>query len=180
MQDQPLANLRVAILSTLGFERVELVAVRDALAAAGALVEVVSPDGPTIRSFEFPDWAEEVTVDRTLAEARSEDYDALYLPGGVINPDLLRIDARALAFIRAFADRGRPIASMCHGPWLLISAGIVRGHRIAAWPSLREDLVNAGATFVDEPVVRDGMLVTARKPDDIPQLCEALMSHFAQ
>jgi protease I len=180
MVQNSLAGRRIAILSTLGFEKVELVAVRDALLAARATVHVVSPDGPTIRAFEFPEWAGEVAVDRTLAEARADDYDALYLPGGIINPDLLRLDARAIAFVRAFVDAGKPIGAMCHGPWLLISAGAVKGRRIAAWPSLRWDLQNASATYADEPVVRDGPFVTSRNPGDIPQLNAALIEHFAR
>jgi len=174
-----LAGRRVAVLSTMGFERVELIGPRDALREAEATVHIVAPEGPTIRAFEFPEWADEVPVDRTLDEGRPEDYDALYLPGGIINPDLLRLDERALGFIRAFVATGKPIASMCHGPWLLISAGAVRGRRVAAWPSLRWDLVNAGATYVDEPVVADGPLVTARNPEDIPKLNAALLGHFA-
>ncbi len=115
MLAQALAGRRVAILSTLGFEKVELTAIRDALVAAGATVHVVAPEGPTIRALEFPDWADEIAVDRTLAEADPEDYDALYLPGGIINPDLLRLDARAIGFVRAFHETGKAIGSMCHG-----------------------------------------------------------------
>jgi protease I len=178
MVQNSLTGRRIAILSTLGFEKVEFVAVRDALVAAGATVHVVSPEGPTIRAFEFPEWAVEVEVDRTLAEARADDYDGLYLPGGIIKPDLLRLDARAIALVRAFGDQGKPIGAMCHGPWLLISAGLARGRRIAAWPSLKWDLENAGAAYVDEPVVRDGPFVTACNPDDIPQLNPALVEHF--
>lgn len=179
MQTQALTGQRIAIVSTLGFEKVELVAVRDALLAAGALVDVLAPEGPTIRAFEFPEWSDEIAVDCTLARAAADDYDALYLPGGIINPDLLRMDQRAIDLIRAFARAGKPIGSMCHGPWLLISAGLVRGLRVAAWPSLKDDLRNAGATFVDEPVALDGMIVTARRPDDIHAFCDALIDHFA-
>jgi protease I len=131
MAERPLAGRRVAVLSTLGFERVELVAVRDALVDAGAEVRVVAPRGPAIRAFEFPEWADEVQVDLTLDEARPDGFDALYVPGGIINPDLLRADARAVAFARAFLETDRPVASMCHGPWVLISAGGVRGRRVA-------------------------------------------------
>jgi protease I len=115
MQSEPLAGRRVAVLSTLGFERVELVGVHDALVEAGAEVHVVAPEGPTIRAFEFPNWSDEIAVDRTLAEASPADYDALYLPGGIINPDLLRMDDRAIAFVRAFVEAGKPIGSMGHG-----------------------------------------------------------------
>lgn len=179
MQSKPLSGRRIAVLSTLGFEKIELVSVRDALIDAGAEVRIVAPEGPTIRAFEFPNWSDELGVDQTLADARPEDYDALYLPGGIINPDLLRLDRRAIAFVRAFVEAGKPIGSMCHGPWLLISAEAVRGRRIAAWPSLKDDLENAGATWVDEAVVRDGNIVTARSPADIPKLNPALIAHFA-
>lgn len=179
MQNQALSGRRIAILSTLGFEKVELVAVRDALLAGGASVDVVAPEGPTIRAFEFPDWSDEIDVDRTLDKASPSDYDALYLPGGIINPDLLRMNATAIGFVRAFVSAGKPIGSMCHGPWLLISAGAVAGRRIAAWPSLKDDLKNAGAEWADEPVVQDGNIVTARNPGDIPQLNAALVEHFA-
>ena len=174
-----LANIRVAILSTMGFEKIELTGVRDALVEAGATVHIIAPEGEAIRAFEFPDWADELPVDQTLATASANNYDALYIPGGIINPDLLRLDERAIDFVRAFVDADKPIGSMCHGPWLLVSADAVRGRRIASWPSLKDDLTNAGATWADEAAVVDGNIVTARNPDDIPEFNSTLIAHFA-
>jgi protease I len=174
----PLAGRRVAILATEGFERAELLEPRHALDEAGAATAVVSPQSGSIRSWDKTDWSDSVAVDVKLDAAKATDYDALLLPGGVINPDKLRLDPQAIAFVRAFVDAGKPIAAICHGPWTLIDAGGAKGKKMTSWPSLRADLINAGATWMDQPVVQDGMLVTSRKPDDIPQFNSAMISAF--
>jgi len=173
-----LDGLRVAVLATMGVERVELEGPRDALDAVGATTHLVSPLAE-VRTLDFPEWGATVPADVALDAARPDAYDALYIPGGIINPDLLRLEPRAVAFARAFFDAGKPVASMCHGPWVLITAGVARGRRIAAWPSLRADLENAGATYVDAPAVVDGLLVTSRRPDDIPHLNREMVRLFA-
>ncbi len=184
---QPLAGRRVAVLATDGVEQVELTAPRAALDAAGATTVLVSPrehwvtgTPERLRALDTLRWGDEFPVDLALEEADPAAFDALYLPGGIINPDLLRLHPKAAPFVRAFFDAGKPVASMCHGPWLLVSAGVARGRRVAAWPSLRDDLHNAGATWVDEAVVRDGSLVTARNPGDIPQFAPAVVALFAE
>lgn len=159
---------RVAILATDGFEQDELMSPRDALIEAGATVDVIAPKEGAIRAWHHKDWGETVEVDRALEDARPDDYDALVLPGGVINPDRLRMLPEAIAFIAAFGKQKKPIAAICHGPWTLIDAGLAKGKRMTSWPSIRKDLENAGARWVDEEVVVDGNLVTSRKPDDLP------------
>ncbi len=166
--DKPLEGKRIAILATDGFEQVELTKPRQALLDAGARVDVIAPHGGTIQGMQHHEKGESVRVDRTLAEARELDYDALMLPGGVANPDALRLERDAILFVKGFVDGDKPIAAICHGPWTLIDAGGVRGKNLTSWPSLKTDLGNAGAHWVDKPVVVDGRLVTSRKPDDIP------------
>jgi protease I len=158
----------VAILATDGFEQVELTAPRKALTEAGATTSVVSPKPDKIRGWKFTDWGDELPVDVPLNEARPDQFDALLLPGGVMNPDHLRMDQQAVQFARAFFDANKPVAAICHGPWTIIEAGVARGRRIASWPSLKTDLRNAGAEWVDQEVMVDGNLVSSRKPDDIP------------
>ncbi len=175
-----LDTLKVAILATDGFEQSELQKPRDALDQAGAKTLVVAPKSGEIKGWEMKDWGTPVTVDATLDQADPADFDALLLPGGVINPDKLRIEPKATAFIKAFADAGKPIAAICHGPWTLINAGAVQGRRMTSWPSLQADLKNAGADWVDQEVVTDGNLVTSRKPDDIPAFNDAMIALFAQ
>lgn len=177
---QELAGRRVAALVTDGFEQVELIEPRRALEEAGAQVEVVSPKEDEVRGWDHREWGANVRVDRPLAEARPDDYDALLLPGGVMNPDKLRMDRKAVDFIRAFVDAGKPIASICHGPWPLIEAGAVKGRRMTSYPSLRTDLRNAGADWVDEEVVVDRNLVTSRNPGDIPAFNQRMVEVFAQ
>jgi PfpI family intracellular protease len=168
MASDTLKGLKVAILVTDGFEKVELTRPRKALDEAGAVTRIVSPKSSKVRSWNFTNWDEEMPVDVNLDEANSDDFDALHLPGGVINPDALRIQPKAVAFAKAFFDAGRPVASICHGPWTVIETGAARGRRMTSWPSLKTDLRNAGADWVDEEVVVDRGLVTSRRPDDIP------------
>ena len=163
-----LKGLKVAILVTDGFEKVELTRPREALDEAGASTSVVSPKSTKVRSWNFTNWDREISVDVNLDEANAQDFDALHLPGGVINPDALRTQPKAVAFVKAFFDAGKPVASICHGPWTVIETGAARGRRMTSWPSLKTDLRNAGADWVDEEVVVDRDLVTSRCPDDIP------------
>jgi protease I len=178
--EQKLNGKKVAILVTHGFEQVELTEPRQALQEAGATAQIVSPAEGRVKGWNFTQWGDELAVDVPLEQARAEDYDALLLPGGVMNPDQLRIDLKALAFVRSFFDVGKPVAVICHGPWTLIDAGAVRGRRITSWPSVRTDLKNAGADWVDEAVVVDHGLVSSRKPDDIPQFNAKMIEAFAR
>ncbi len=166
---------KIAILATDGFEQAELTAPQKALSEAGATVVVIAPQGGEIQGMEHDKKGQKVKVDLELAKAKAEDFDGLVLPGGVANPDTLRIDKDAVAFIRHFVTAGKPIAAICHGPWTLIEAEAVRGKTMTSWPSLRTDLKNAGANWVDQPVVVDGALVTSRKPDDLPQFNRAFI-----
>lgn len=176
---EELHGKKVAILATKGFEEVELLEPRQALQEAGAETQVVSPRPGTVRAWKFTDWGDEVPVDVTLDAASPEEFDALMLPGGVMNPDFLRVDPKAVAFVRAFFDAGKPVAAICHGPWTVIEAGRARGRRLTSWPSLQTDLRNAGAEWVDEEVVVDGGLVTSRKPDDLPAFNREMVRVFA-
>jgi len=178
--EQKLRGKKVAILVAQGFEQVELTEPRAALQQAGADTKVVSSAGRTVRGWKFTEWGDEIAVDVPLDQARAGDYDALLLPGGVMNPDRLRTDGRALAFVREFFDSRKPVAVICHGAWTLIDAGVARGRRLTSWPSLRTDLVNAGAEWVDEPVIVDQGLVSSRKPDDIPQFNAKMLEEFAE
>jgi len=171
---------RVAILVTDGFEQVEMTKPRKALDDAGAKTTLIAPKGGQVKSWEMTDWGKKYDVDLTLDKAKADDFDALLLPGGVINPDKLRLDEKAIAFVKAFNDSGKPIAAICHGPWTLIDAGAVKGRKMTSWPSLKNDLKNAGAQWVDEPVVVDKGLVTSRKPDDIPAFNKKMIEEFAE
>ena len=175
-----LDGCRVAILVTEGFEEVELTKPRQALEDAGAATSIVSPKDDTVRSWRMTDWGADFPVDVRLADARPEDFNALLLPGGVINPDKLRMDEDAMAFAAAFFEADKPVAAICHGPWTVIETGYAEGRRIASWPSLETDLINAGAQWVDEASVTDGNLTTSRNPDDIPQFNEAMIGLFAR
>jgi protease I len=179
MTSKKLQGLKVAILVADGFEQVELTKPRQALDDAGAATRIVSPAKGQVRGWNHHDPADAFPVDVELAQADAEEFDALLLPGGVVNPDALRIDARAVAFVRAFVDAAKPVAAICHGPWTLIEASGVRGRRMTSWPSLQSDLTNAGAQWVDQPVVVDGPLVTSRKPDDIPEFNREMLKLFA-
>lgn len=180
MADRNLAGLKVAVLVDDGFEQIEMVEPRKALDQAGAKTTVVSPKKEKVRGWDFTDWGDEFPVDLPLDQANARDFDALLLPGGVINPDRLRMNPRAVEFARSFFDAGKPVASICHGPWMVIEAGGARGRRIASWPSLKTDLLNAGADWRDEECVVDGALVTSRKPDDIPAFNRGMIELFGQ
>jgi protease I len=171
---------RVAILATDGVEEVELTEPRKALDDAGARTQLVSPKPDKIRAWQSGQWGDELEVDLPLAQARADDFDALLLPGGVMNPDRLRQDATAVQFVRSFFERGKPVAAICHGPWMLVEADVVRGRTVTSWPSLRTDLRNAGADWVDREVVTDEGLVTSRKPDDIPAFNRKMIEEFAE
>ena len=179
MTDRSLQGRKVAVLATDGFEQSELEAPVEALKAAGATVEVVSLEPGQIQGMDHEEKGRMVPVDRALANASAADYDALVLPGGVGNPDKLRVQAPAVDFVRAFSQAGKPIAAICHGPWTLINAGALDGRRVTSWPSLEADLRNAGADWVDEEVVVDRGLVTSRKPDDLAAFCSSMIREFA-
>jgi protease I len=175
-----LKQKKIAVLATNGFEQSELTSPVAALREQGAQVTVVSPDGGEIQGMKHHDKGEMIKVDLELAKARVEDFDALVLPGGVANPDTLRVDKKAIAFIKGFVASGKPIAAICHGPWTLIEADAVRGKKVTSWPSLRTDLSNAGAHWVDQSVVVDGNLVTSRKPDDLADFNRELIALVAK
>jgi deglycase len=174
-----LQGKRVAFLATDGVEEIEYTEPRKAVEAAGGTAELVSLKDGEIQAVNHMDKAGTYAVDRTVREASAADYDALVLPGGVANPDFLRADADAVRFVRDFVTADKPVAAICHGPWTLVEAGVVNGRTMTSWPSLRTDLTNAGATWVDEQVFVDDRLVTSRKPDDLPAFCEALVDRFA-
>ena len=175
-----LKGLKVAILVTDGFEQDELLKPREALDHAGAETKVVSPKEGAVRGWNHTDWGTSVAVDVPLENAHAEQFQALLLPGGVINPDKLRMEPKAVAFVKAFFESNKPVAAICHGPWSIIEAGAARGRKIASWPSLKTDLRNAGAEWVDQEAVVDGNLVTARKPDDIPAFNRAMVDEFGR
>jgi len=181
MSSPDLTGRRVAILATDGYEQSELTEPKRLLEQAGVQTDVIAPGGATqIRGWHKKDWGDAVKVDVALRDARVDDYDALVLPGGVMNPDKLRLEPAAIALIKAFDDAGKPLAAICHGPWTLIEAGGVKGRTMTSWPSLHTDLTNAGANWVDETVVVDRGLVTSRKPDDIPAFSRKAIEEFAE
>jgi protease I len=171
---------RVAMLVANGFEQVEMTGPREALEGAGAKVDLVSPVQGKVKGWQHDHWGDEFAVDVPLDAARPEDYDALVLPGGVMNPDHLRTNEAAVRFARSFMTAEKPVAAICHGPWLLVEADVVRGRTVTSWPSLRTDLENAGATWVDREVVTDHGLVTSRKPDDIPAFNRKAIEEIAE
>lgn len=166
---------RIAILATDGYEQSELVQPLALLKEAGFSVDVISPKPGTIRGWKDKDWGDSVPVDVELANANPDDYAALVLPGGVTNPDQLRMLPAAVAFVRAFHDAGKPLAAICHGPWLLVEAGAVEGRELTSWPSLKTDLENAGGHWKDAEVVVDRHVITSRKPQDIPAFTRAVI-----
>jgi len=179
-QGESLIGLKIAILATDGFEQSELTEPRKALDAAGADTEIVSPKQGNVRGWKMKEWGEEIPVDQALDDADPKDYDALVLPGGVINADALRMQPAAIRFVKAFFDADKPVGVICHAPWALIESGHARGHRLTSWPSLKTDLINAGADWVDEEVVVDGKLVSSRKPDDLPAFNREITRLFGQ
>jgi protease I len=174
-----LEGKRVAIIATDGVEQVELVDVRKALDAAGAKTDLISPKEGSIQAFKHHDKGDTFPVDVKLADAKPSDYSALYLPGGVANPDALRMEPKAVQFVREFMASDKPVAAICHGPWLLVEADAVGGRKLTSWPSLRTDIVNAGGEWVDTPVCVDGDLITSRKPDDIPAFNKRILAEFS-
>jgi deglycase len=175
-----LKGLKIAILVANGFEQVEMTEPRKALEKAGAQVDLISPEEDKVKGWNHTEWGDEFPVEVSLERSNPDQYDALMLPGGVMNPDRLRLIPEAIEFVRGFVKGGKPIAAICHAPWTLIDAGAVDGRRITSWPSLKIDLINAGADWVDEEVVRDGQIVTSRKPDDIPAFNQKMVEMFAE
>jgi protease I len=180
MAEQKLKGKRVAIVAADLVERVELIEPRKALQDAGAETELISIKPGEIKTFNHFDPAESERVDKTVEEVDASDYDALLIPGGVGNPDQLRGDENMVAFVRAFFEQGKPVAAICHAPWVLIDAGVVRGRTLTSWPTVATDLRNAGANWVDKEVVVDSGLVTSRKPDDIPAFNKKMIEEFAE
>ena len=170
-----LKGKKIAFLATDGFEQAELMEPRKALDSAGAQTVVIAPKAGKIKGWKHTDWGETVNVDKELSQADVHDYDALVLPGGVMNPDHLRMDPKAVDFVGQFVKSGKPVAAICHGPWTLIETGALRGKTITSWPSLKTDLKNAGANWVDQEVARDGQFITSRKPEDIPAFTRAII-----
>ena len=177
---ETLKNKRIAILATEGFEYVELAEPKKALEDAGARTEVVSPQDGQIKGWNHTDWGESVKVDKNLKAANADDYDGLVLPGGVMNPDKLRTDPAAVQFVRSFFEAKKPVAAICHGPWLLIEAGVIKGRKLTSWPSLKTDISNAGGQWSDQEVVTDQGLVTSRKPADLPAFNKKIIEEFAE
>lgn len=179
MANRTLQGKKIAILVTDGFEQVELLEPRKALDEAGATTKVISPTKQKVKGWNLKDWGKEVPVDVPLDSANAKDFDALLLPGGVMNPDRLRMNPQAVAFVKQFVDQRKPIAAICHGPWTLVEANAVRGRTMTSWPSLKTDLTNAGARWVDTEVITDDQFVTSRKPDDIPAFSREMIQLFS-
>jgi protease I len=177
--EKNLQGKRVAILATDGFEQVELTEPKKSLEDAGAKVTVLSLKPGEIKGWDKTEWGKKVKVDGVVKDAKPDQFDALVLPGGQMNPDVLRMDSGAVTFVRTFVASGKPVAAICHGPWTLIEADVVRGKTMTSWPSVRTDLKNAGAHWVDEPVIVDGNLITSRKPEDIPAFSQAIVEALA-
>jgi deglycase len=175
-----LSGKKVAILAADGFEEVELTKPKKALDEAGAKTTVVSLKSGKIQGMNHADKGESVAVDQTLGDAKPQDFDALMIPGGLMNPDTLRSTEEALEFVRHFFREGKPVAAICHAPWVLIDAGVARGRTLTSWPAIKTDVRNAGATWVDQEVVVDNGLVTSRKPDDIPAFNKKMIEEFAE
>ncbi len=176
---QDLNGKKVAILSANGFEQVELTQPREALNNAGAVTHIVSPESDRVQGWNHYDKADYFPVDVALDEAKASDYDALLLPGGTVNPDQLRVNEKAIAFVKAFFEDNKPVAAICHGPWSLVEAGAIQGRKVTSWPSLQTDLQNAGGQWVDQEVVEDQGLITSRNPNDIPAFNQALIKAIA-
>ena len=175
-----LNNLTIAILTENGFEEVELTSPKQALEQAGAKVHIVSPQREKVKAMKNHEWSIELAVDKHISEAKAEDYDGLLLPGGVINPDQLRMDEQAIHFIKSFFNANKPVAAICHGPQSLITAGVTEGRTLTSYPSIKIDLINAGANWVDEEVVVEHGLVTSRNPNDLPAFNAKMCEEFAE
>jgi protease I len=175
-----LKGKRVAILATDGVEQVELLEPKKALEEAGAMTEVISPKDGKIKGWNHTEWGQEIPVNVNLKSADHNSYDALLLPGGVMNPDYLRMEPSAVQFVKSFFDSGKPVGAICHGPWLLVEADVIRGRKLTSWPSLRTDIRNAGGEWTDQEVVTDHGLVTSRKPADIPAFNRKIIEEFAE
>jgi protease I len=175
-----IGNAKLLIIAANGFEQAELEVPRDTLRAAGAKVDVATPDGRTIKGWEKADWGRPAEADLRIADARCADYDALVIPGGVINPDKLRIDKDAMKLVKDFLASGKVVAAVCHGPWLLVQADALRGRRATSWPSLRKDLENAGAKWIDAEVVADAGIVTSRNPGDLPAFTRKIVEEVEE
>lgn len=175
-----LKGKKIAFLATDGFEQAELLDPREALDEASAETVVIAPKAGEIKGWDVKDWGKTIKVDKTLEDANPNDYDALVLPGGVINPDHLRMNPAAVNFVKQFVATGRTIAAICHGPWTLVEADAVRGRKVTSWPSVKTDLKNAGANWVDEECVRDGQFIFSRKPEDIPAFIRAIIESVSQ
>jgi protease I len=175
-----LKGKKIAILVANGFEQVELTEPKKALEAAGAKVNIISPEKGKVKGWKHTQWGDEFKIDVPLDQAKAEDYDALMLPGGVMNPDTLRLNTTAVDFIKRFYKADKPIAAICHGPWTLINAEAIKGRKLTSWPSIKMDLLNAGAKWEDQQVVRDGKLVTSRMPDDLPAFNQEMINLFAE
>jgi protease I len=180
MAKKDLTGKKVAILVDQGFEQVELIKPRKALDRIGAITKIVSPQDGEVRGWNMKKWGKSVAVDVPLETADPDEFDALLLPGGVMNPDKLRANPKAVEFVKHFIDSGKPVAAICHGPWTLIEAGGVQGRTLTSWPSLKTDLRNAGANWVDQEVVVDNGLVTSRMPDDIRAFNKKMIEEFAE
>lgn len=178
--EKQLSNKKVAILVADGFEESEFTQPLEALKNAGAQVEVVSLKSGKVKAWAEKDWGGEYEVDATVDQANAKDYDALVLPGGVMNPDYLRVNAEAVNFVGGFFDDSKPIAAICHGPWTLIETGELKGRRMTSYPSIKTDLINAGVDWVDEEVVVDKGLVTSRNPNDLPAFCKKMVEEIAE
>jgi protease I len=175
-----LTNKRVAFLATDGVEQVELTEPWKAIEQAGGTPELISLESGKIQGFKHHDKGDTFKVDKTVEEASPSDYDGLVLPGGVINPDALRMQDNAMDFVKGFFEQGKPVGAICHGPWALVETGMVKGRKVTSWPSLKTDIENAGGTWVDEELVIDRGLFTSRKPDDLPAFCKKLVEEVAE
>jgi protease I len=175
-----ISGKKILILATHGFEQSELEVPRDRLKAAGATVHIVSPEKGEIRGWDTKDWGRTVPVDRSLDEVKADDYDAIVLPGGQINPDLLRLNAKALALIKAFYQQKKVVAAVCHAPWLLIETGIIKGRKATSYKSIKTDCINAGATWEDSEVVTDEGVITSRNPGDLEAFCKKIIEEVSE
>ena len=180
MEQVKLDNFKVAILATDGFEQSEFEEPRQALENNGATVDIISIKSGEIKAWNKGNWGKTVKVDKTVGEATPGDYQALVLPGGVMNPDKLRMDERAVTFTKSFLEDNKPVAAICHGPWLLVETGLLKGRRMTSYESIQTDIKNAGAEWVNEEVVKDNNLITSRKPDDIPAFIDTMLQQFAE